>query len=216
MTLHTVPTDYEPNGYDEHTEMISQARGQVLTELDAGLKATQRAAGSGARLEVAVAVDVDQRLGRHRGDGAGVEGPVQRPLVAGGQLGQQGREEVPRPELGSAAGQLDGVRAAQPVAQERQRVPGVGAQHQGPGVGPGGDQLLALVLGAGVVLVGPGGDVVEHDPVGRPVGQGQPWPMQNPADRVSNGGTGVATTIAPSSRRASRWATSANARSPCP
>ena len=37
MTLHTLPTDDEPNGYDEHTEMISQARGQVLTELAAGL-----------------------------------------------------------------------------------------------------------------------------------------------------------------------------------
>ena len=29
MTLHTLTTDDEPNGYDEHTEMIGQARGQV-------------------------------------------------------------------------------------------------------------------------------------------------------------------------------------------
>src|SRR6185503_7357710 len=50
MTLHTLPTDDEPNGYDEHTEMISQARGQVLTELAAGLKALQRAGAGVAEL----------------------------------------------------------------------------------------------------------------------------------------------------------------------
>jgi hypothetical protein len=37
MTLRTLPTDYQPNGDDEHSEMISQARGQVLTDLAAGL-----------------------------------------------------------------------------------------------------------------------------------------------------------------------------------
>ena len=47
MTLHTLPTDDEPTGYDEHTEMISQARGQVLSELAAGLKALQRAPAPG-------------------------------------------------------------------------------------------------------------------------------------------------------------------------
>ena len=30
MSLHTLPTGYEPSGYDEQAEMISQARGQVL------------------------------------------------------------------------------------------------------------------------------------------------------------------------------------------
>ena len=38
MTLHTLPTGYEPSGYDEHAEMISQARGQVLAELAADLR----------------------------------------------------------------------------------------------------------------------------------------------------------------------------------
>ena len=80
MTVHTLPTDYEPNGYDEHTEMISQARGQVLTDLAAGLKALQRAGAGVAELrggalddelvqgrdgrDVATFIDDSIRLGR--------------------------------------------------------------------------------------------------------------------------------------------------------
>ena len=66
MTLHTLPTDYQPNGYDDHTEMISQARGQVLTELAAGLKALQRAGAGEAELRGALDDDdlVQGRDGR--------------------------------------------------------------------------------------------------------------------------------------------------------
>ena len=64
MTLHTLPTDYEPNGYDEHTEMISQARGQVLTELAAGLKALQRAAAGVAELRSNAVHDIELVDGR--------------------------------------------------------------------------------------------------------------------------------------------------------
>ena len=64
MTLHTLPTDDEPNGYDDHTEMISQARGQVLTELAAGLKALQRAAAGVAELRSNAVHDVDLVDGR--------------------------------------------------------------------------------------------------------------------------------------------------------
>jgi len=64
MTLRTLPTDYEPNGYDEHTEMISQARGQVLTELAAGLKALQRAAAGVAELRSNAVHDIELVDGR--------------------------------------------------------------------------------------------------------------------------------------------------------
>ena len=64
MTLHTLPTDDEPNGYDDHTEMISQARGQVLTELAAGLKALQRAAAGVAELRSNALHDVELVDGR--------------------------------------------------------------------------------------------------------------------------------------------------------
>jgi len=64
MTLHTLPTDDEPNGYDEHTEMISQARGQVLTELAAGLKALQRAAAGVAELRSNAVHDIELVDGR--------------------------------------------------------------------------------------------------------------------------------------------------------
>jgi hypothetical protein len=64
MTLHTLPTDDEPNGYDDHTEMISQARGQVLTELAAGLKALQRAAAGVAELRSNAVHDVELVDGR--------------------------------------------------------------------------------------------------------------------------------------------------------
>ena len=64
MTLHTLTTDDEPNGYDEHTEMISQARGQVLTELAAGLKALQRAGAGVADLRGGVLDDVELIQGR--------------------------------------------------------------------------------------------------------------------------------------------------------
>jgi len=64
MTLHTLPTDDEPNGYDDHTEMISQARGQVLTELAAGLKALQRAAAGVAELRSNAVHDVELVAGR--------------------------------------------------------------------------------------------------------------------------------------------------------
>ena len=64
MTLHTLPTDDEPNGYDDHTEMISQARGQVLTELAAGLKALQRAAAGVAELRSNAVHDIELVDGR--------------------------------------------------------------------------------------------------------------------------------------------------------
>ena len=80
------------------------------------------------------------------------------------------------------AGQLDHVRAGQPVAQERQHLPGVGAEHQRPGVGPGGHQLLALVLGAGVVLVGRGATLWNTTRSAGPSVRAS-WPTQNPADR---------------------------------
>ena len=64
MTLHTLPTEDEPNGYDEHTEMISQARGQVLTELAAGLKALQRAAAGVAELRSNAVHDIELVDGR--------------------------------------------------------------------------------------------------------------------------------------------------------
>jgi len=64
MTLHTLPTDDEPNGYDDHTEMISQARGQVLTELAAGLKALQRAAAGVADLHSHAVHDIELVDGR--------------------------------------------------------------------------------------------------------------------------------------------------------
>ena len=64
MTLHTLPTDDEPNGYDEHPEMISQARGQVLTELAAGLKALQRAAAGVAELRSNAVHDIELVDGR--------------------------------------------------------------------------------------------------------------------------------------------------------
>ena len=52
MTLHTLPTGYEPSGYDEHAEMISQARGQVLAELAADLQALDRAGAGVAELRI--------------------------------------------------------------------------------------------------------------------------------------------------------------------
>jgi len=64
MTLHTLPTDDEPTGYDEHTEMIGQARGQVLTELAAGLKALQRAGAGVAELRGRALDDVELIQGR--------------------------------------------------------------------------------------------------------------------------------------------------------
>ena len=64
MTLHTLPTDDEPTGYDEHTERISQARGQVLTELAAGLKALQRAGAGVAELRGRALDDVELIQGR--------------------------------------------------------------------------------------------------------------------------------------------------------
>jgi len=64
MTLHTLPTDDEPNGYDDHTEMISQARGQVLTELAAGLKVLQRAAAGVAELRSNAVHDIELVDGR--------------------------------------------------------------------------------------------------------------------------------------------------------
>jgi len=64
MTLRTLLTDDEPNGYDEHTEMISQARGQVLTELAAGLKALQRAAAGVAELRSNAVHDIELVDGR--------------------------------------------------------------------------------------------------------------------------------------------------------
>ena len=64
MTLHTLPTDDEPTGYDEHTEMIGQARGQVLTELAAGLKALQRAGAGVAELRGGALDDVELIQGR--------------------------------------------------------------------------------------------------------------------------------------------------------
>jgi len=64
MTLHTLPTDDEPTGYDEHTERISQARGQVLTELAAGLKALQRAAAGVAELRSNAVHDIELVDGR--------------------------------------------------------------------------------------------------------------------------------------------------------
>jgi len=64
MTLHTLPTEDEPNGYDDHTEMISQARGQVLTELAAGLKALQRAAAGVAELRSNAVHDIELVDGR--------------------------------------------------------------------------------------------------------------------------------------------------------
>jgi hypothetical protein len=64
MTLRTLPTDDEPTGYDEHTEMIGQARGQVLTELAAGLKALQRAAAGVAELRSNAVHDIELVDGR--------------------------------------------------------------------------------------------------------------------------------------------------------
>ena len=70
MTLRTLPTDDEPNGYDDHTEMISQAGGQVLTELAAGLKALQRAGAGVAELRGGVLDDVELVDGRDGRDAA--------------------------------------------------------------------------------------------------------------------------------------------------
>ena len=64
MTLHTLPTDCEPNGYDERTEMISQACGQVLTELAAGLKALQRTGAGVAELRGGALDDLELVQGR--------------------------------------------------------------------------------------------------------------------------------------------------------
>jgi hypothetical protein len=64
MTLHTLTTGYEPSGYDEHAEMISQARGQVLEELAAGLKALERADAGIARLRSNAVYDVELVEGR--------------------------------------------------------------------------------------------------------------------------------------------------------
>jgi len=64
MSLHTLPTGHEPNGYDDHTEMISQARGQVLDQLAAGLKALQRAGDGIAELRSNAVHDVELVAGR--------------------------------------------------------------------------------------------------------------------------------------------------------
>ena len=64
MTVRILPTDYEPNGDDDHTEMISQARGQVLTELAAGLKALARAGAGVAELRGGALDDVELVQGR--------------------------------------------------------------------------------------------------------------------------------------------------------
>jgi hypothetical protein len=64
MTLRTLPTGNEPTSYDEHAEMISQARGQVLAELAAGLKALERASAGIAELRSNAVHDVEMVEGR--------------------------------------------------------------------------------------------------------------------------------------------------------
>jgi hypothetical protein len=64
MTLQTLPTGYAPSSYDEHAEMISQARGQVLDELAAGLKALERANAGIAELRSNAVHDIELVEGR--------------------------------------------------------------------------------------------------------------------------------------------------------
>jgi hypothetical protein len=64
MTLHTLPTGYEPTGYDEHAEMISQARGQLLADLAEGLQALERAGAGVAQLRSSALHDVELVEGR--------------------------------------------------------------------------------------------------------------------------------------------------------
>jgi hypothetical protein len=64
MTLHTLPTGQDPTGYDEHAEMISQARAQVLAQLAAGLKALQSAGTGIAELRSNALYDVELVEGR--------------------------------------------------------------------------------------------------------------------------------------------------------
>jgi hypothetical protein len=64
MSLHTLPTGHEPSGDDEQAEMISQARGQVLDQLAAGLEALKRAGDGIAELRSNAVHDVDLVDGR--------------------------------------------------------------------------------------------------------------------------------------------------------
>jgi len=64
MSLHTLPTGHEPSGYDEHAEMISQARGRVLDQLVAGLEALKRAGDGIAELRSNAVHDVELVDGR--------------------------------------------------------------------------------------------------------------------------------------------------------
>jgi hypothetical protein len=64
MTLHTLPAGYELTGYDEHAEMISQARAEVLEELAGGLKALERADAGIAQLRSNAVHDVELVEGR--------------------------------------------------------------------------------------------------------------------------------------------------------
>ena len=64
MTMHTLPTGYRPGSYDEHAEMISAARGEVLAELAAGLQALERAGAGIAELRSNAVHDVELVEGR--------------------------------------------------------------------------------------------------------------------------------------------------------
>ena len=64
MTLHTLPTRHEPASYDEHDEMISRARGQLLEDLAQGLHALERAAAGVAQLRTCPLRDVELVDGR--------------------------------------------------------------------------------------------------------------------------------------------------------